>query len=42
MNHSYKYDAPTFLQLLSAAGLAVRWHGASEDARFQMVLAAPA
>ena len=42
MNHSYKYDAPTFLQLLSEAGLAVRWHGASEDARFQMVLAAPA
>jgi uncharacterized SAM-dependent methyltransferase len=42
MNHSYKYDAPTFLRILDEAGLAVRWRGTSDDARFLMVLAGPA
>jgi uncharacterized SAM-dependent methyltransferase len=42
MNHSYKYDAATFLRILDEAGLAVRWHGTSDDDRFQMVLAGPA
>src|SRR2546425_10265835 len=27
MNHSYKYDADTFLRILADAGLAVRWRG---------------
>jgi L-histidine Nalpha-methyltransferase len=40
MNHSYKYAAGTFLRILEDAGLAVRWHGTSDDERFQMVLAA--
>jgi uncharacterized SAM-dependent methyltransferase len=41
MNHSYKYDAETFLRILGEAGLDVRWRGTSDDERFQMVLAAP-
>lgn len=41
MNHSYKYDAGTFVRVLDAAGLAVRWQGTSDDERFQMVLAGP-
>ena len=42
LNHSYKYDAATFLRILADAGFAVRWRGTSDDARFQMVLAGPA
>jgi len=42
LNHSYKYDADTFVRILNDAGLAVRWRGTSDDARFLMVLAAPA
>ncbi len=42
MNHSYKYDADTFRRILTDAGLAARWHGTSDDARFLMVLAGPA
>jgi len=42
MNQSYKYAADTFLRILADAGLAVRWRGSSDDARFQMVLAGPA
>src|SRR5881628_235455 len=42
MNHSYKYDASTFLRILADAGFAVRWRGTSDDARFLMVLAGPA
>jgi len=38
MNHSYKYDADTFLRILRDAGLGQRWRGTSEDGRFQMVL----
>jgi len=38
MNHSYKYDASTFLRILADAGLTVRWQGTSEDGRFLMVL----
>jgi uncharacterized SAM-dependent methyltransferase len=41
MNHSYKYDAATFLRVLDDAGFTVRWRGTSEDERFQMVLAGP-
>jgi uncharacterized SAM-dependent methyltransferase len=41
MNHSYKYAADTFLRILSAAGLAARWQGRSDDERFLMVLAEP-
>lgn len=41
MNHSYKYDAATFLRILEDAGLSVRWRGTSDDERFQMVLAGP-
>lgn len=39
MNHSYKYDAEVFIELLVEAGLAIRWRGRSEDQRFQMVVA---
>ncbi len=39
MNHSYKYDATVFIELLVEAGLAIRWRGRSEDQRFQMVVA---
>ena len=39
MNHSYKYDASTFLRILADAGLTVRWRGTSDDGRFLMVLA---
>ena len=39
MNHSYKYAADTFLQILATAGLAARWRGTSDDGRFLMVLA---
>src|SRR5207302_1164988 len=42
LNHSYKYDADTFVRILADAGLAVRWRGTSDDARFLMVLAGPA
>jgi len=42
LNHSYKYDAATFLRILADAGFAVRWRGTSDDARFQMVLAGAA
>jgi uncharacterized SAM-dependent methyltransferase len=42
MNHSYKYAADTFLQIISDSGLRVRWQGRSDDQRFLMVLAAPA
>ena len=42
MNHSYKYDADTFQRILAGAGLAARWRGLSDDARFLMVLAGPA
>src|SRR3989454_651786 len=42
MNHSYKYAADTFLQILSDAGLAARWQGRSDDQRFLMVLVSPA
>ena len=42
LNHSYKYDADSFVRVLADAGLAIRWRGTSEDARFQMVLAGPA
>ena len=42
LNHSYKYDAATFLRILADAGFAVRWRGTSDDARLQMVLAGPA
>lgn len=41
MNHSYKYAADTFLRILTAAGLAARWQGTSDDDRFLMVLAGP-
>src|SRR5213078_2443956 len=41
MNHSYKYAADTFLQILSEAGLTARWQGRSDDQRFIMVLASP-
>ncbi len=41
MNHSYKYDAATFLHILDDARLTVRWRGTSDDERFQMVLAGP-
>ncbi|HYU36453.1 MAG TPA: L-histidine N(alpha)-methyltransferase [Gemmatimonadales bacterium] len=41
MNHSYKYAADTFLQILSEAGLAARWQGRSDDQRFLMALASP-
>ena len=40
MNHSYKYAAETFPRILTDAGLTVRWRGTSDDARFQMILAA--
>jgi uncharacterized SAM-dependent methyltransferase len=39
MNHSYKYAPDTFERILTDAGLAMRWRGASEDGRFLMVLA---
>lgn len=39
MNHSYKYMAGTFLQILRQAGLVPRWQGQSDDQRFLMVLA---
>jgi len=39
MNHSYKYDASTFLRILADAGLTVRSRGTSDDGRFLMVLA---
>jgi L-histidine Nalpha-methyltransferase len=39
MNHSYKYDAATFLGILEDAGLAVRWRATSDDGRFLMALA---
>lgn len=39
MNHSYKYDAAAFREILTDAGLAIHWTGRSEDQRFQMVLA---
>jgi uncharacterized SAM-dependent methyltransferase len=39
MNHSYKYEADTFLRILTDAALGVRWRGLSDDGRFQMVLA---
>ena len=42
MNHSYKYAEPSFLRILTEAGLAVRWQGKSDDERFLMVLAGPA
>jgi uncharacterized SAM-dependent methyltransferase len=42
MNHSYKYAAATFFQVLAGAGLVPRWQGTSEDGRFLMVLAGPA
>src|SRR5256712_9091113 len=42
LNHSYKYDADTFRRILADAGLAARWRGTSDDARFLMVLAGPA
>ena len=42
LNHSYKYDASAFLEMLREAGLADRWHGTSGDGRFQMVLAGAA
>jgi len=42
MNHSYKYAAATFFQVLAGAGLVPRWQGTSEDGRFWMVLAGPA
>src|SRR5207244_431392 len=41
MNHSYKYAAEAFLQILDQAGLDVQWRGVSDDQRFQMVLAGP-
>ena len=41
MNHSYKYAAEAFLQILDQAGLDVMWRGVSDDQRFQMVLAGP-
>src|SRR5205807_79259 len=33
MNHSYKYAPETFLGILSAAGLTVRWQATSDDQR---------
>jgi len=42
MNHSYKYAPETFLGILSAAGLTVRWQATSDDQRFLMALASPA
>jgi uncharacterized SAM-dependent methyltransferase len=42
MNHSYKYAAATFVQVLAGAGLVPRWQGTSDDGRFLMVLAGPA
>src|SRR6266508_1585597 len=39
VNHSYKYAAATFFQILAGAGLVPRWQGTSEDGRFLMVLA---
>ena len=42
LNHSYKYDADSFVRILADAGLALRWRGTSDDARFLMVLAGPA
>ncbi len=42
MNHSYKYAPETFLRILSAAGLVVRWQGRSDDQQFLMALVAPA
>ena len=39
MNHSYKYDANTFLRILADAGLAAQWRGTSGDGQFLMVLA---
>ncbi len=41
MNHSYKYEAATFLRILDEAGFDVRWRGASDDERFLMALAGP-
>ncbi|MGH7674008.1 MAG: L-histidine N(alpha)-methyltransferase [Gemmatimonadales bacterium] len=41
MSHSYKYAADTFHRILADSGLAVRWHGTSDDERFLMALAEP-